>query len=171
MNTFSYTKRTQKRKHTPPPVAGHLPPKRKQPQRRVSDESQDIPLTGAFGSALFALPCMVVMGFLLLMIATLVAYRSQDPSALRLPLCLTAQGLTCVLGGLIAARRGGGHPLLSGLLCGLFWTLLLFITSLFWSNSQKSLLSLGLAPLLQWGIHGGMVLLSLLGARIGVGRR
>ena len=133
MNTFSSrqsSRQSNRRKHTPPPV-GHLPPRSASRGGRTTPRTEDVQdgsrLSGSLAAALFAIPFMLVIGFVFLLIATLVAYRSTDPHALVLPLSMVALGLTSLLGGLISARRRRGEPLLSGLLCGLQMNLLLYL--------------------------------------------
>lgn len=173
MNTFSHQK-PQHRGHIPPPHAGHLPPKsqnrRKPPAGRTTDTQTDTPLSGAFFSAIFALPFMLLIGFVFLLIITVVSYRSTDPHALVMPLSLVALGLTSLLGGLIASRRKRGNGLLSGLLCGLLFNLVLLTLSLFWHDGDKVTLSLGLDSLVKWGLHAGIALLSVIGAKMGMGK-
>jgi putative membrane protein (TIGR04086 family) len=114
------------------------------------------------------MPFVLVIGFLFLLIGTLVAYRSADPHTLIPPLSLAALGLTSLMGGLISARRRRGNPLLSGLLCGLIMNLLLLGGALLFEGQG---VSLGYSPLMQWGLHAAVAVLSLLGARMGMGRR
>lgn len=173
MNTFS-SRKNSRRGHTSPP-AGHLPPKaghtRKRPEGRAADRPSDTPLSGAFFSAVFAMPFVLLIGLLFLLIGTLVGYRSADPHGLIPYLSLAALGLTSLLGGLIAARRRRGHPLLSGLLCGLLINLLMLAASLFFGDAEKATLSLSYPSLAKWGLHAAVALLALLGARLGMGNR
>ena len=178
MNVFSYQKKKSqkhiKRRHTPPQVAGHLPPVsthgRQRPVGRAEERGSDAPVAGAIASAVFALPITVGVGFLCLLAATLLSYRQADPHALILPLSLVALGLTSLLGGLVAARRGRGNPLLGGLFCGILLNLVMLLLSLFWGEGDKSALSLGFSSLTVWGLRAGVVILSLIGAKIGAGR-
>ena len=173
MNTFS-SQKNKRRAHTPPP-AGHLPPgsphSRQAHQGRISPTSADTSIAGAFRAAIFAMIFVPIMGVIFLLIATLVGYRSTDPLALIPYLSLAALGLTALLGGLISARRKRGHPLLSGLLCGLLINLLLLSISLFFGDEVKSAWSLGFTSPVQWGLHATVALLSLLGAKLGMRRR
>lgn len=172
MNTFSSQKQKH-RGHTPPP-SGHLPPKaghtREKPSVRSSDHSGESPLSGAFFSAIFAMPFVLVIGCLFLLISTLAAYRSPNPHTLILPLSLTALGLTSLCGGVISARRKRGNPLLGGLFCGLLINLFLLTASLFFNDGDSEALSLGLSSLARWGLHAAVVLLSTVGARLGKGK-
>ncbi len=173
MNTFSSSKNSRRR-HTAPPV-GHLPPKsghrKDRPAGRTSEQPAEAGWTGAFSSAMFAMPFVLVIGFLFLLIGTLVAFRSADPHALVMPLSLASLGLTSLMGGLISARRRRGNPLLSGLICGLLINLLLLGLSLFFSERVAAELTLGYSGLAKWGICAAVVILSVLGARLGAGKK
>ncbi len=138
---------------------------------RTSAKEADTSLVGAFASGLFALPFVLIIGFVLLLIVTMVAYNASDPHALIPPLSMVALGLTSLLGGFIAARRRRGHPLLSGLLCGLLMNLMFLTLTLFWQDAAKEAMSLGFSGLLTWGLHAAIVLCSVIGAKIGMGKR
>ncbi|MBQ9779649.1 MAG: TIGR04086 family membrane protein [Clostridia bacterium] len=127
-------------------------------------------LTQALTAALFSLPVMAVLGLVLLLIVTAVAYASPDPDSLTTPLSMGALGLTALLGGLVAARRGGSRPLVCGLLSGLLFNVLLLALSLFFGEDARQSLTLGLSSPLLWGLHGAVVLIAALGGKIG-GRR
>lgn len=118
-------------------------------------------------AALFALPITVAIGLVLLLIVTAVAYSQPDPDSLSTPLSLGALGLTSLLGGLVAARRGRSRGLFCGFLSGLLFTLLLLGASLFFGDDTKTQLTLGFSAPLTWGLHIVVVLLALLGAKIG----
>lgn len=153
-------------------------PHRKQNTARIPRASDDHTSEGGteagfsrvFTAALFALPVTAVIGLVLLLIVTAVAYANPDPDRLATPLSLAALGLTSLLGGLVAARRGQQKPLLCGGMLGLLLVLLLLTASLFFSDETRELLTLGLSAPLTWGLRGGVVLLSALGGRLG-GRR
>ena len=120
-----------------------------------------------FMAALFALPVTAVIGLVLLLIVTAVAYANPDPDSLTTPLSMAVLGLTAMLGGLVAARRGQTASLLCGLLAGLLFTLLLLVLSLFFSDEARAQLTLGLSSPILWVLHGGVVLLSTLGGKLG----
>ncbi len=120
-----------------------------------------------FMAALFALPVTAVIGLVLLLIVTAVAYANPDPDSLTTPLSMAVLGLTALLGGLVAARRGQTAPLLCGLLAGLLFTLLLLVLTLFFSDDARTQLTLGLSSPVLWMLHGGVVLLSALGGKLG----
>ncbi len=123
--------------------------------------------SSALMAALFALPVTAVIGLVLLLIVTAVAYSHPDPDCLSTPLALGAVGLTSLLGGLVAARRGRSRGLFCGLLSGLLFTLLLLGLSLFFGDEARTQLSSGFSAPMTWGLHIGVVLLELLGAKIG----
>lgn len=118
-------------------------------------------------SALFALPVTAIIGMILLLIATAVAYANPDPDLLTAPLGLGALGLTACLGGLVAARREPSRPLLSGLLLGLLLALVLVILALLFGDEARAQLTTGFPPAVLWGLHGAVVLSALLGAKLG----
>lgn len=136
----------------------------------TGEESAEAGLLRVLSAALFALPVTALVGAVLLLIVTAVAYANPDPDSLTTPLSLAALGLTSVLGGLVAARRGRGKCLLCGLTLGLLWTLLLVGFSLLFGDEARRQLTLGLSSLLSWLVHGGVIFLSALGGKMG-GRR
>lgn len=161
MNTFF--PKIHHRKHTPPMLSGHRPPK--SPVVNRLDDQTTTP-AGSIGlSILLALPVMVALGFVFLLITSAVAIRNPDPHALVFPLSLVARGLTCLLGGLVVGRQRRGYPMLSGLLCGVIFNILLWCLSMFGGRDAADI-----APFIQWGVHGGSILLTMLGAKIGAAR-
>ena len=139
--------------------------------RRMPPPSSDSAKEGGFAAALmaalFALPVTALIGIILILIATVVAYANPDPDLLTTPLALGALGLTACLGGLVAARREPSRPILSGLLSGLLLALLLLAVSLFFGDEARAQLTIGLPPVALWGLHGVVVLAELLGAKLG----
>ena len=127
-------------------------------------------IVSALFAALFALPLAVLIGFVLLLIVTAVAYANADPDALTTPLSLAALGLTALMGGMVSGVRGYRHPLLSALLLGLLLLLLQLGGSLFFSDALREQLTLGGSALLRWGLRIAVLPLSLLGGRIGKAR-
>ncbi len=167
MNIFSSSSGRAHHTHTSKrsDPRGHLPSRRALP---VEDEqASEGGFASAFMAALFALPVAAIIGLVLLLIVTAVAYANPDPDRLTTPLSLCALGLTALLGGLVAARRGRGQPLLGGLLSGLLIALLLLGLSLFFGDEARAQLTLGVSSPIRWGLHGGVVALSLLGAKLG----
>jgi len=124
----------------------------------------------ALFAALFALPVTVLIGFVLLLVATAVAYTNADPDALTTPLSLAAWGLTALMGGMVSGMRGYRYPLLSALILGLLLLLLQLGGSLFWDDALREQLTLGGSVLLRWGLRLAALPLSLLGGRIGKAR-
>ena len=138
--------------------------------RHFSDEAEasaEGGWTSSLLAALFALPVAVLIGFLLLLITTAVAYTNADPDALTTPLSLVALGMTALMGGTVAGVRGYRHPLLSACFLGLMLLLLLLGGSLFYSDELRAQLSVGISALGRWGMRLSVLPLSLLGGRIG----
>lgn len=169
MNIFSSSHReTSPRSHRS--SEGHTSPRRLPAPRVESEPASEDSFTAALMAALFALPITAIIGLIFLLIVTAVAYGSPDPDALTTPLSLSVLGLTSLLGGLVASRRRGTRPILCGLLLGLLWTLLLWAVSLLFGDEARSQLTLGFPAPALWGLHGGAVLISMLGGKLG-GRR
>lgn len=135
-----------------------------------TEESTEGSFVSALFAALFALPVTVLIGFVLLLIATAVAYTHADPDALTAPLSLTAWGLTALMGGMVSGMRGYRSPLLSALILGLLLLLLQLGGSLFWDDALREQLTLGGSSLLRWGLRIAVLPLSLLGGRVGKAR-
>ncbi len=163
MNIFSSSRRRSAPRHAP---ARH-------PISRESSETnnQNLPSEGGFiqamMAALFALPVTLIIGLILLLIVSAVAYVYADPDRLTTPLALAALGLTSLLGGLVAARRGKTAPVLCGLLIGILFSLCLWCGSLFFTDGLRAQLTLGLSSPALWGLHSGVILMSVAGAKIG----
>ena len=134
------------------------------------DASTEAGLIHVLSAALFALPVTAAVGLVLLLIVTAVACANPDPDSLTTPLSLAALGLTALLGGLVAARRGQSRSLLCGATLGLLLTLLLLGASLFYGEDMRQQLTLGVSSPVSWSLHGGVVLLASLGGKLG-GRR
>lgn len=172
MNIFSSSsRRTSQRKNAHPAL---MPAQHRQATvNRFADAgtrsepSKEGRFTTVLMAALFALPVTMIIGLVLLLVVAVVAYNQPDPDSLTTPLSLGVLGLTSVLGGLVAARRGGSRGLLCGFLSGLLFTLLILSLSLFFGDEARSQLALSCSPLLTWGLHIGVVFLEILGAAIG----
>ncbi|MBE6586181.1 MAG: TIGR04086 family membrane protein [Ruminococcaceae bacterium] len=127
--------------------------------------------THALMAALFALPVAAMLGFLILLVMSTVAFTDPDPDRLTLPLALGALSLTSLMGGFIAARRGRTNPLLCGALLGLLLLLLLVCGSMIMGNETAVSLSTNLPAAAMWGLRGCVPLLSWLGAKLGSPKR
>lgn len=163
MNIFSSSHRRPthtNHRHNRPHV-GHIS------DTSSTERSSEGGFSRVFTAALFALPVTAVIGLVLLLIVTAVAYANPDPDSLTTPLSMAVLGLSSLLGGLVAARRGQHKPLLCGGMLGLLFVLLLLVGSLFFSDEARESLTLGLPTPLLWGLHGGVVLLSALGGKLG----
>ncbi len=173
MNIFSSSqhKRTHADgRHTAARSQGRLPSP-VAPDSHVYAEETGISTEGGFVSALFAalfaLPVTVVIGCVLLLIVTAVAYANADPDAMTTPLSLAALGLTALMGGMVSGIRGYRQPLLSALLLGCLLILLQLGGSLFFEDTLREQLSMGGSVPLRWGLRLAVLPLSLLGGRIG----
>ena len=169
MSIFSSSQGASRKSVTRPHSSagrGHTPTssRAKAPSSEAATEGR---FASALMSALFALPVTAIIGLILLLIAAAVAYTNPDPDLLTTPLGLGALGLTACLGGLVAARREPSRPLLSGLLSGLLLALVLVILSLLFGDEARARLTTGFPPAVLWGLHGAVVLLALLGAKLG----
>ena len=102
-------------------------------------------------------------GAILLLLFSLIAYFQADPSVLILPLGLAAVGLTGFLGGVFLVRLHKHSALICGLLNGTLVEAFLLLLSLFFSKHASGY-SLPVALL----IHAGFLLLSVLGAFLGL---
>ncbi len=148
----------------------HRPSGRASDARTYADEA-DVSSEGGFASALFAalfaLPVTAVIGFVLLLIATAVAYANADPDAMTMPCSLVALGLTALMGGMVAAMRGYRQPLLSALLLGFLLIVLQLGGTLFYGDGMRAELSMGGSVFLRWGLRFALMPLALLGGRLG----
>ena len=116
-------------------------------------------LIRAVGCGLLA---TIVIGLALSLIATAIAYTSDDPDKLLWPLALGILGLISLICGFVT-RRVCRLPLLpSGAAAGLALLLLSFVLSYPFGNVATNL-----STALSWGLRGGMILLCLLGAAMG----
>lgn len=91
------------------------------------------------------------------------AFSSADPDALVAPISLGVMFLSSLIGGLVTFRSQRHAPLLCGLLCGLCLVLASGFLGLFLPDSLRG----GWPAALRWGLRGGMLGFSVLGAVIG----
>ena len=171
MNIFSSSR--SNRTHSGQRTTGHAGahrPRAANEGRNSADGAENISENGlavSLFAALFALPVAAVIGFILLLIVTMVACANADPDALTTPLALAALGLTSLMGGMVAAIRGYRHPLLSAVIFGLFLILLQLAGLLFYSDELRAQLSMGVPALGRWGMRLSVLPFSLLGGGIG----
>ena len=118
-------------------------------------------------SALFAIPFSFLCGLVLLSVLAGLAFTQPDPDSLTTPLSLVVLGLSAAMGGLICTRRCGHSALSCGLSFGLLFALCTWVLSLFIHEPSDMALSLPITLLLR----ASVVVLSCLGARMGVNRQ
>lgn len=138
-----------------------LPPPRADGNADAEAGTLSLPLT----ACLRVLPLSAGVGLLLLLLAAGAAYASPDPDPLILPLGLAASALTSLFTGAAAVRCAKRSPCACGLISGVLLSLLLLTGGLI----LHRVCPLGLTelpPAASWGMHGGVILLSLLGSLI-----
>lgn len=107
----------------------------------------------------------IAVGMGLLLIGALAAYFFPNPSSVILPIGIAASGLTALIGGMISSRILKKGALLCGLSNGcvlLSLMLLLSLCMIQYSTHYSALTS--------FLLHLGFILLSVLGAFLGIGR-
>lgn len=117
--------------------------------------------SGFIGAGVAALVALV-----LLFVATLVAYSGEDPDSMTGALGLAVSGLSAMSAGFCAVRINKRDALVCGALSGALLAFLFFFVSLFFSPSHSS----GYPLAATLGLRGAMVVLSILGAYIGLHR-
>ncbi len=119
---------------------------------------------GGFSRVVRTLPLTLALtaaaGVVLVTVATAIAYRAPDPSALTAPLAYSSLGVTSLIGGILSGRRNGEDYLLGGLMAGTSLALLLILISFFGEANKEN------SPFFPWLARLGVVLLHVLGAYI-----
>ncbi|MBQ9132441.1 MAG: TIGR04086 family membrane protein [Clostridia bacterium] len=110
-----------------------------------------------------SLLCTLATGLTLLLTVSLVAYFTPDPGQWIPVLGLTASGLTALLGGYAAARIHGSGALICGLGNGGMVMAVMLLLSLFFTKDAS-----GYGVWISALLHGGFLLLSVLGAYLGI---
>lgn len=110
-----------------------------------------------------SLLCTLATGLTLLLIASLAAYFTPDPARLTPALGLVASGLTALLGGIAAARIHKQGALICGLGNGAMLMAVMLLLSLFFTKEAS-----GYGVWISAALHGGWMLLSVLGAFLGM---
>ena len=113
--------------------------------------------------ALLAFGLTLAIGAAWVLLASLGAYFTPDPDRYIRPFALPAAALTYLCGGYLAARVRPEAPLASGAANGLLLCALSLGLSLFFRGSAG-----GYPAWVAALLHGGMILLSLLGAFLAV---
>lgn len=134
---------------------------RRAPDRQVPAD-RSLPARLAF-SLLRGMLSALVCALLLSLLATAIAYASADPDRLVLPLGLGVLALASVTCGLVTRRASHLSPLLCGFLGGLALLILSFVLSWLLPTALRG----GFSPAMTWGLRGGTLAFSLLGASMG----
>lgn len=79
----------------------------------------------------------LLCGVLLILVGSIVAWRSEDPLTMILPFGLGTLYLSALLGGIVTIRLHGEKALLCGTLCGLLLFVLFWIISLFFQGEAS----------------------------------
>lgn len=135
-------------------------------RRTVTEEHTTSGTMAVLSAALFALPFTVGVGLILLCLTAGLLMSVADPDVMITPLAIGILSVTSLLGGLISARRCGSHALLCGMTAGAFFTLLLWILTLFVDHSDPAL-TLGVSPWGRVALHAAVVALAGAGGLIG----
>ncbi len=115
--------------------------------------------------ALFSLGVTVIVGILLILAASLIAYFTSDPNRYIRPIAVVCAALTFLVGGGIAAKKRPDASLAAGAANGLLLSAIFLALSLLFRHTAVGYPAWAAALL-----HGAMILLSLLGAYITVVR-
>ena len=108
---------------------------------------------------LFAVALSVVLSA----VTAAIAYATADPDALLVPLALCVPALSSLIGGLATYRACRTSPLLCGALNALALMLAYFMLSYLLPDELRGQWPSGL----RWGLRGGMLAFSMLGAVMG----
>ena len=108
---------------------------------------------------LFALLATIVLSA----ITAAVAYATADPDALVVPLSLCVMAISPLIGGLVTYRSCRISPLLCGALSALALLFFYFVLSYLLPDELRGQWPSGL----RWGLRGGVLAFSLIGAVMG----
>lgn len=124
---------------------------------RLAPEKERGPVLALAFSLLFTL--LFALAFLV--VATLIAYNTEDPGALLAPLSYAAVGCSSLFAGVSSAKLRGKQGLFMGALAGLLFIAILFLCSFLPGMTRHTNL---------WGVlpmYAVILALSLIGGRIG----
>jgi putative membrane protein (TIGR04086 family) len=96
-------------------------------------------------------------------VAAGIAYATADPDALVMPLALCVLALCPLIGGLVTYRSRRASPLLCGAFTGLGLLFVYFVFSCLLPDALRGAWPSGI----RWGLRGGVMAFSLLGAILG----
>lgn len=124
---------------------------------RLAPEKERGPVLSLAFSLLFTL----LFSLAFLIVATLIAYNTEDPSSLLMPLSYAAVACSSLFAGISSAKLRGRQGLLMGVLAGLLFIAILFLCSFLPGMTRpESLLSV--LPM-----YTAILALSLIGGKIG----
>ena len=109
----------------------------------------------------------LIAAVLFLFIGTGVCYVSNDPTALITPVGVAVLYLSAFIGGMIAKRLNKTSALFCGGICGCLLTVFFWFLTLFFNHTDSDIFSFPLSLVLR----GLTILVSILGAVIGTGRK
>lgn len=118
---------------------------------------------GVLSSSLRGLSVALLLGFCLLLVASVAIYSTADPNRYVSPASLTVLLISALFGGFSATRFNRGSALLCGLLCAAMLLAVLFLLSLLMSPTLSADRPLAASI----GVRGIAVGVSVLGAFIG----
>ena len=113
--------------------------------------------------ALIVLGVSLTIGALLILLASLGAYFTSDPDRWIRPLAVGCAALTFLFGGFLAAKSRPETPLAAGAANGLLLSAVSLALSLLFRKTAA-----GYPAWVTALLHGGMILLALLGAYLAV---
>ncbi|MEE0969180.1 MAG: TIGR04086 family membrane protein [Clostridia bacterium] len=93
----------------------------------AKDTSSEFSLINLFRAALVGLAVFAISSVVLMIVSTLIAYNTADPSALTLPLSVATLLSGMFAGGFAAAKSAGENKLIAGLFFTAFAFLLLLL--------------------------------------------
>ena len=118
---------------------------------------------GVLSSSLRGLAVALLIGLILLLIASVAIYSTADPNRYVSPASLSVLLISALFGGFFATRINRGSALLCGVLCAAMLLSVLFVLSLLMSPTLSADRSIAADV----GIRGMAVGVSVLGAFIG----
>ncbi len=86
---------------------------------------------GLFASILYSMLFTLLFSFAFLLVLTLIAYKNADPTRLVIPFSYAGLVIASFISGFSGAKLRGAEGLLSGILSGACFSLLLFVLSQF----------------------------------------
>ena len=86
---------------------------------------------GLFASIVYSMLFTLLFSFAFLLVLTLVAYKNPDPTKLVIPFSYVGLIIASFISGFSGARLRGAEGLLSGVISGACFSLLLFVLSQF----------------------------------------